>query len=168
MAIIPGSNFRFQGKKYLDDRQYVRYKSDLLNWSEPLPDGFEVYCEEAIQWYTYDWRYESSETGHFKIRGEKEASGNSQDIYDIKIYRESVTQSLGKINCITIPDIDWFVEEEKLFPVKNSGSYAEILFSAVRELQKEVAKLRNSFLYRIESYTGKITGISAIGSNLEN
>lgn len=168
MAIIPGSNFRFKGKKYLDDRQYVRYKSDLLNWSEPLPDGFEVYCEEAIQWYTYDWRYESSETGHFKIRGEKEASGNSQDIYDIPIYRESVAQSLGKVDCITIPDIDGVVGEAKLFPVKNRGSYAEILFSAVRELQKEVAKLRNSFLYGIESYTGKNTGMSAVGSDLEN
>ena len=44
--------------------------------------------------------------------------------------------------------------------IKQSGTYVDILFSAIRKLQSEVAKLRNSFQYGIYSYTGKNTAMS--------
>lgn len=42
----------------------------------------------------------------------------------------------------------------------NNGNYVDIMFSALRSLQSEVAKLRNSFNYGIYSYTGKNTAMS--------
>lgn len=43
----------------------------------------------------------------------------------------------------------------------------DILFSAIRKLQSEVARLRNSFNYGIYSYTGKNTAMSRVVSGLE-
>ena len=42
------------------------------------------------------------------------------------------------------------------------GNYLSILFSAIRSLQAEVAKLRNSFEFGIESYTNKQTAVSGV------
>lgn len=44
--------------------------------------------------------------------------------------------------------------------IKETGTYVDILFSAIRKLQSEVAKLRNSFQYGIYSYTGINTAMS--------
>lgn len=42
------------------------------------------------------------------------------------------------------------------------GNYLDIVFSAIRKLQAEVAKLRNSFQYGIQSYVGTDTTMSEI------
>ena len=44
--------------------------------------------------------------------------------------------------------------------IKQSGTYVDILFSAIRKLQSEVAKLRNSFQYGMYSYTENNTAMS--------
>lgn len=44
------------------------------------------------------------------------------------------------------------------------GSYADILFSAIRKLQAEVSRLKNSFKYGITSYMGTDTATSEIVS----
>ena len=46
----------------------------------------------------------------------------------------------------------------------DSGDYISIMFSAIRKLQAEVAKLRNSFRYGISSYTGTDVAMSQIVS----
>lgn len=45
--------------------------------------------------------------------------------------------------------------------VAADGTYVDILFSAIRSLQSEVAKIRNSFKYGINSYSDEDTAISA-------
>ena len=42
------------------------------------------------------------------------------------------------------------------------GYYLDIIFSTIRALQAEVAKLRNSFTYGINSYTGKDTAMGRV------
>ena len=42
------------------------------------------------------------------------------------------------------------------------GYYVDILFNAIRSLQSEVARLKNSFKYGINSYTGKDTAMSRV------
>jgi hypothetical protein len=48
--------------------------------------------------------------------------------------------------------------------VNDSNNYLNILFSAIRKLQAEVTKLKNSFNYGIVSYTGTDTAMSAVVS----
>ena len=44
--------------------------------------------------------------------------------------------------------------------IEQTGTYVDILFSAIRKLQSEVARLRNSFKYGIYSYTDTNTAMS--------
>lgn len=70
MSINVGSNFLYQGKKHLDDRQdKAKTLKDLKTWNIPIPDGFEV-CVDG-SWYVFDSRNSESEiTGKFKKRTE--------------------------------------------------------------------------------------------------
>ena len=52
--------------------------------------------------------------------------------------------------------------------IKQSGTYVDILFSAIRKLQSEVAKLRNSFQYGLYSYTETNTAISRHMNGISN
>lgn len=52
--------------------------------------------------------------------------------------------------------------------VKEDGSYVDILFSAIRALQSEVARIKNSFKYGINSYTGENTSISSISDGIND
>ena len=45
---------------------------------------------------------------------------------------------------------------------ESGDTYLDVMFAAIRSLQAEVAKLRNSFKYGITSYTGKNTAMSEI------
>lgn len=48
-----GTNFEYQGDLFLDGRQgEPQTTDDLLNWSIPIPEGFEV-CLNKV-WYVYD------------------------------------------------------------------------------------------------------------------
>ena len=82
-----GTNIKYQGEQYLDFRQGVpKTYSDLLNWSIPVPEGFEVYLNtvtngEEPGWYCYNEEYDSELTGHFRKR--EDSSDLSQEIDDI-------------------------------------------------------------------------------------
>ena len=52
MSINTGDNFRYQGKKYLDDRQSFKTLSELMAYTN-VPPGFIAYCEENGQRYEY-------------------------------------------------------------------------------------------------------------------
>jgi hypothetical protein len=54
------------------------------------------------------------------------------------------------------------------YKTTQNGNYVDILFSAIRQLQSEVARLRNSFKYGIESYTEKVTAMSTVEADLAN
>lgn len=50
----------------------------------------------------------------------------------------------------------------KTYTTSINGSYLDILFSTIRQLQIEVARIRNSFKYGIYSYTGTETAMSGV------
>ena len=52
--------------------------------------------------------------------------------------------------------------EEKTYTTSINGSLADVLFSALRSLQSEVNRLKNSFKYGINSYNGTDTALSVI------
>lgn len=82
-----GTNIKYQGDQYLDFRQGLpKTYSDLLNWSIPVPEGFEVYLNtvtngEEPGWYYYCEEYDSELTGHFRKR--EDNSDWSQEISDL-------------------------------------------------------------------------------------
>ena len=83
------------------------------------------------------------------------------DDLDIDITRETY---------ISIPEDDDINGEvtNETYRTTGNGNYVDILFKALRELQSEVAKIKNSFLYGIESYTGKTTAMTVVEEDLKN
>lgn len=65
------------------------------------------------------------------------------------------------------PELVGSPTEKTITVQENSGDYLQILFSAVRSLQSEVAKLKNTFNYGIQSMTGTNTAFSYIESDKE-
>lgn len=64
---------------------------------------------------------------------------------------------------ITIPNKQTDLSQETFSrEIQNTGTYVDILFSAIRKLQSEIARIKNSFNYGIYSYTGKDTAMSRI------
>ena len=81
MSISIGSNFLYQGKKFLDDRiEIVKKAEDLKNWDIPIPDGFEVFVEGS--WYMFSSNNSDDPvTGKFKKRfGLSQGFGRSNDL----------------------------------------------------------------------------------------
>lgn len=65
-------------------------------------------------------------------------------------------------------DLDGYVDASNTYTTSVNGTYVDVLFKAIRALQSEVAKLRNSFIYGINSYTGTHTAKSAILQDEDN
>lgn len=55
--------------------------------------------------------------------------------------------------------------EDEMYETYEGSSYIDILFSSIRKLQAEVARLRNSFKYGISSYTNANTAMSEVIDN---
>lgn len=53
------------------------------------------------------------------------------------------------------------------YTTTKNGNYLDILFSAIRTLQSEVARLKNTFYYGIQSYTGEHTTSSGVINSIE-
>jgi hypothetical protein len=98
MAINIGTNFSYKGQQFLDQRQKVATKQDLLSWSIAVPEGFEVYCEEDNKWYIYDSRNSSPLTGHYKIRLEKELENS-----EIQATVDSNTENIANLDKVVFP-----------------------------------------------------------------
>lgn len=56
-------------------------------------------------------------------------------------------------------------DDKELLNRENERTYLDILFSSIRSLQAEVAKMRNAFKYGMYSYTGQDTALSAISDD---
>lgn len=88
MSVEIGTNISYKGKLFLDQRQGVaKTESDLLNWSIPVPDGFEVYCDG--KWYVYLSNYFSNTTGSFKLRIDNEVE-DSDIQKEVNINKEDI------------------------------------------------------------------------------
>ena len=90
----------------------------------------------------------------------------------IPIYDQEIIDELGdKLpeKYITIPNKETDLNGSTTSrEIQNDGTYVDILFSAIRKLQSEVARLRNSFKYGINSYTGTNTAMSEIVNGIED
>ena len=92
----------------------------------------------------------------------------------IPIYTQELIEELGispkEDEYISIPskdtDLDGSVTGNS-YTTTTNGTYVDVLFQAIRALQSEVAKLKNSFTYGIESYTGKTTAMSRVEGEYE-
>ena len=85
----------------------------------------------------------------------------------IPIYDKEELDSLGSAaedKYIFIPSENDLEGEviNKTYQTSENGNYLDILFSTIRQLQVEVAKMRNAFKYGIYSYTGTDTAISGV------
>ena len=87
----------------------------------------------------------------------------------IPLYTQSTINSIREENLpkqyIVIPDVEDLKGEieEKTITVQNPGGYLDIIFSALRSLQSEVAKIKNSFDYGINSVDGTQTAMNMKG-----
>lgn len=83
----------------------------------------------------------------------------------IPIYDQEMLDTVEEIpnKYITVldkkSDLLGFPHSDKIQP---NGTYVDILFSAIRRLQSEVAKMRNAFQYGMYSYTGQNTAMSKV------
>lgn len=97
----------------------------------------------------------------------------------LPIYTKSYADKFPEMNpedYIVIPDETDLTTSapevtDKTYDTSINGPLANILFSAIRQLQSEIAKIKNSFNYGIYSYTGTNTAMSRVVgeySSLEN
>lgn len=104
------------------------------------------------------------------INGEWEkASLNSSGI---PIYNQRKLDELGdsaEDEYIFIPSEEDLEGEivNNTYTTQGNGSYLDIMFSAIRQLQTEVAKMRNAFRYGMVSYTGTETAMSTTINDIE-
>lgn len=96
MSINVGSNFLYQGKRFLDERiDKAKTLEDLKSWSIPVPDGFEVYVDGL--WYCYNSTNETNEvTGKFKRRSD--VSQDFGDSQEISVSQKTLTGKFDKID----------------------------------------------------------------------
>lgn len=113
--------------------------------------------KEGMLCYVIDiQKYYRLENGQW---AEAKFGSNSIPIYDQELLDELGEDLPDKY--ITIPNIDSDLNGSTISnEIQQSGTYVGILFSAIRKLQSEVARLRNSFLYGITSYTDTNTAMS--------
>lgn len=101
MALNIGTNFNYEGEKFLDNRKnLVSRKEDLLTWDILVPEGFEIFVEN--KWYIYSKNYSDPITGKFKERN-NDLIENISEI-NLKI-EEIVNTSKNFIKSIEISDI---------------------------------------------------------------
>ena len=116
--------------------------------------------------------YVENEDEYYKLepKGWEEAKfgGEGIPMYDQEIFEQ--LQNKGELpeKYITIPNKSQDLNVTALSrEIPNTGTYVDILFSAIRSLQHEVAKLKNTFNYGIESYTGTNTASNRVISETE-
>lgn len=117
-------------------------------------EGDLVYVVENSAVYVY----QGSTIGWKNITVDEETQG-------IPIYDLAKVTALGdKVpdDYIIIPSASELDLHGSRTGEPDDGTYVNILFKAIRSLQSEVAKLRNSFKYGMYSYTGKQTAMSAV------
>jgi hypothetical protein len=136
MSLNIGDNFRYYGKKFLDDRQSFKTLNELLACTD-VPEGFISYCEENKT------RYEFEDNNWIEYRENgipNDVIINEEDIMDAIIY-------VG----------DDEPEGDKLWlDPSNDSSSPEItldnpiileLFACIKSLQEKVIKLEEEVEY---------------------
>lgn len=146
-------SIEFNNKTPLDIRAVVPTVSDLATMLNPYV-GLLTYvqeinrvfcCKEVKADGTSIWSKLASDTGI--------------PIYTTDMLSELDEQPTKYIHLKSDADLDDSINDNT-FKTTINGNYADILFSALKQLQLEVARLKNSFVYGINSYTGTDTTLS--------
>lgn len=122
------------------------------------PGNF-VYIESEKTFYVKD--HETGEWGPIESKSAIDPSEiEVPDTWGIPIYTKDMVESISPEpdNYISIPSESELGMQEP----GGNGYYVDILFSAIRSLQAEVAKLKNSMKYGLYSYTGRETAMSNV------
>ena len=136
MSLNIGDNFKYLGKKFLDDRQSFPTLEAMKNCVS-VPDGFITYCKEDEK------RYEFNSSNNIN-----ELTGKWTEFV--------ITQELPEIeDCyylgIDTPEEDkiWFFssQEQAESTVSYENPLITELFSCIRTLQDQVAKLQADVEY---------------------
>ena len=93
----------------------------------------------------------------------KESSSESSNT--IPIYTRQMAQELNpQGDYITIPGNSDFDEEitDNVYRTSKNGELPNIIFSALRQLQAEIARLKNSFIFGFNSYKNRNTAFSSV------
>lgn len=119
--------------------------------------------------------YVTSEDKYYKLTSwSNRTSSDGWEIFNsgsgsndgIPIYNQTMLDEKGDAlpeNYITIPDKETDLTGTTTSrEIQQSGTYVDILFSAIRKLQSEVARLKNSFQYGINSYNDTNTLMSTV------
>lgn len=156
--IIFDQSIDFRNKAPLDIRVSVPSLSDLDKIENPYI-GLVTYVSESEQIYVCKG-----------FNAQKKAIWSSPAA-GIPVYDQEIIDEISKNNNGIVPNdkyISVMNKETDLlgysagtsYKLSGEGNYADILFKAVRELQNEVTRLRNSFKYGITSYQGTATAMS--------
>lgn len=72
MAILIGTNLKYEGPDFLDGRKSVKFQSDLGNLDIDLfPDGYEIFCNYDKSWYILNKEgTKDNTTGYFVKRSD--------------------------------------------------------------------------------------------------
>lgn len=156
----------------LGGRTVVEKKDDLKNidiWStstaSKIYTGLQVFCKENSSIYEY---VGTDVSGVTNIINWKKLGGSSSIISNaigIPLVDQEIIDSETKLpdKYITIGDKEADVNQTPLTrEIKATGTYVDILFKAIRSLQHEVAKIKNSFNTGIISYTDEHTASSDV------
>lgn len=91
----------------------------------------------------------------------------------IPVYNNDLIKSYGinpaRDTYISIPDesdLDGGIEEN-IIKTSINGTYIDVLFQSIRQLQAEVARLKNTMRFGLESYTENHTAMSTVLDDLE-
>jgi hypothetical protein len=97
----------------------------------------------------------------------EELKGSGGGGIGIPVLTQSMYESLTDKpdEYVAIDDFHNGVINNNTYATSVNGTYIDVLFSAVRALQSEVARLKNSFYYGIQSYTGTDTASANIIQN---
>lgn len=93
---------------------------------------------------------------------------NSIPILNNDMYQDAVNNNTLPKDYITIPDANDIetVPTTTSFTNVGNGTYIDILFSAIRSLQSEVSKIKNTFDYGLYSYNNRETAMSKVVSTI--
>ena len=135
MSVNIGSNFLYQGKKFLDDRINIARLEDLKDFKIPIPDGFEV-CVDG-NWYTY----KSTNTidpvlGRFRLREVISISQEFGDSDETTISQATLTKKIEELEGYINSLIENLLVLE--FTYITDGSIVEVGSRIIPEISWEI------------------------------
>lgn len=148
-------SIEFLNKTPLDIRAVVPTVADLTAMPSPFI-GLLTYVQELNRVFVCKEVKEDGTSLWTKL-----ASDSGIPIYTAEMLENLDEQPEQYIHIKSDGDLGGSVTD-KTFKTTINGDYADILFSALRALQTEVHKLKNSFIYGINSYNETDTALSAM------